>query len=163
MVQALENVNVLELGGYAAGPAIGKYLANFGARVVHVESARHPDGFRLQDPPYKDGKAGLNRSGCFAIFNDSKYGVTLNLNRPKGLELGYRLIEWTDIVIENMRPGAMARLGLGYDVLRRRKPSLILLSTSNMGQTGPHATHPGFGSQLSSLSSFTHLTGEPEG
>src|SRR5262249_23602089 len=78
-------------------------------------------------------------------------------------ELGYRLIEWADVVIENMRPGVMARLGFEYDVLRRRKPSLILLRTSNMGQTGPHATHPGFGSQLSSLSGFTHLTGDPEG
>ncbi len=163
MNEALQNVNVLELGGYAAGPAIGKYLANFGACVIHVESTQHPDGFRLQYPPYKDGKAGLNRSGCFAIFNDSKYGVTLNLKHPKGLELAYRLIDWADIVIENMRPGVMARLGFGYDVLRRRKPSLILLSTSNMGQTGPHASHPGFGSQLSSLSGFTHLTGEPEG
>jgi benzylsuccinate CoA-transferase BbsF subunit len=163
MNDALESINVVELGGYAAGPCIGKYLANFGARVVHVESARHPDGFRLQYPPFKDGKAGINRSGCFAIFNDSKCGVTLNLKHPKGTELAYRLFEWADIVIENMRPGVMARLGFSYEVLSRRKPGLIMLSTSNMGQTGPHAAHPGFGSQLSSLSGFCHLTGAPDG
>ncbi len=160
---ALESVNVVELGGYAAGPCIGKYLANFGAQVVHVESTQHPDGFRLQYPPYKEGKVGLNRSGCFAMFNDSKYSVTLNLKHPKGLELGYRLMDWADIVIENMRPGVMSRLGFGYEVLRQRKPAIIMLSTSNMGQTGPHATHPGFGSQLSSLSGFSHLIGEPKG
>ncbi len=163
MKDALEGVKVVELGGYAAGPCIGKYLANFGAHVLHVESTQHPDGFRLQYPPYKDGKVGLNRSGCFAFFSDSKYGVTINLKHPKGMELGYRMMEWADILIENMRPGVVARMGFGYDTLRMRNPDLIMLSTSNLGQTGPHATHPGFGSQLSSLSGFCHLIGEPDG
>jgi len=153
----------VEFGAYAAGPCISKYLANFGARVVHVESRQRPDGFRLQYPPFKGGQVGLNRSGCFAFFNDSKHGVTLNLKNPEGLRLAQRLVEWSDIVIENMRPGVMARLALDYEGLRERNPDLIMLSTSNMGQTGPHATHPGFGSQLSSLSGFTHLIGEPDG
>jgi len=160
---ALANVKVVEFGAYAAGPCISKYLANFGARVVHVESRQHPDGFRLQYPPFKDGKVGLNRSGCFAFFNDSKHGVTLNLKNDEGLKLAHHLIQWSDIVIENMRPAVMSRLGLGYEAAREIKPDLIMLSTSNMGQTGPHATHPGFGSQLSSLSGFTHLIGEPDG
>lgn len=160
---ALADVKVVEFGGYAAGPCISKYLANFGARVVHVESRQRPDGFRLQYPPFKHGQVGLNRSGCFAFFNDSKRGVTLDLKSAQGLKLAARLIEWSDIVIENMRPGVMARLGLDYQRLRERNPQLIMLSTSNMGQTGPHATHPGFGSQLSSLSGFTHLIGEPDG
>jgi len=163
ITDALENVKIVEFGAYAAGPCISKYLANFGARVVHVESRQRPDGFRLQYPPFKDGQVGLNRSGCFAFFNDSKHGVTLDLKNSEGLKLAYRLIDWADIVIENMRPGVISRLGLGYEMLRERKPNLIMLSTSNMGQTGPHATHPGFGSQLSSLSGFTHLIGEPDG
>jgi len=160
---ALAGVKIVEFGAYAAGPCISKYLANFGARVVHVESQQRPDGFRLQYPPFKDGQVGLNRSGCFAFFNDSKHGVTLDLKNSEGLRLANRLVEWSDIVIENMRPGVMARLALDYESLRERKPDLIMLSTSNMGQTGPHATHPGFGSQLSSLSGFTHLIGEPDG
>src|SRR2546427_7459227 len=160
---ALADVKVVEFGAYAAGPCISKHLANFGARVVHVESRQRPDGFRLQYPPFKDGKVGLNRSGCFAFFNDSKRGVTLDLKNTEGLRLAHRLVEWSDIVIENMRPGVMARLGLDYESLRESKPELIMLSTSNLGQTGPHATHPGFGSQLSSLSGFTHLIGEPGG
>jgi crotonobetainyl-CoA:carnitine CoA-transferase CaiB-like acyl-CoA transferase len=163
MKDALEQVKVLEFGAYAAGPCIGKYLANFGAEVIHVESARRPDGFRLQYPPFKDGQPGLNRSGCFAFFNDSKYGVTLDLKHPEGLKLAHGLVAWSDIVIENMRPGVMERLGLGYGILREHRPGLVMLSTSNMGQTGPHASHPGFGSQLSSLSGFTHLIGEPAG
>jgi benzylsuccinate CoA-transferase BbsF subunit len=163
MRDALGQVKVLELGGYAAGPCIGKYLADFGAEVVHLESRQQPDGFRLQYPPFKNGKVGLNLSGCFALFNDSKSAVTLNLKHPSGLALAYRLAEWADVVIENMRPGVVARLGLGYETLRQRNPSLVMLSTSNMGQTGPYACHPGFGSQLSSLSGFTHFIGEPEG
>src|SRR2546421_10703405 len=160
---ALAGVKIVEFGAYAAGPCISKYLANFGARVVHVESRQRPDGFRLQYPPFKDGQVGLNRSGCFAFFNDSKHGVTLDLKNSEGLRLANRLAEWSDIVIENMRPGVMARLALDYESLRERKRDLIMLSTSNMGQTGPHAAHPGFGSQLSSLSGFTHLIGEPDG
>lgn len=163
MTDALENVTVVEFGGYAAGPAIGKYLANFGARVIHVESTQRPDGFRLQYPPFKDDRVGLNRSGCFAFFNDSKYGITLNLKHPQGVALALRLVDRADIVIENMRPGVMAKLGLAPDALRRRQPGLIILSTTNMGQTGPYARHPGFGSQLSSLSGFTELIGRSDG
>src|SRR5437588_8546936 len=160
---ALAGVKVVEFGAYAAGPCISKYLANFGARVVHVESRQRPDGFRLQYPPFKDGQVGVNRSGCFAFFNDSKHGVTLDLKNSEGLKIANRLVEWSDIVIENMRPGVMARLELDHESLRARNPGVIMLSTSNMGQTGPHATHPGFGSQLSSLSGFTQLIGEPDG
>ncbi len=94
MKDALEGLRVVELGGYAAGPAIGKYLANFGARVVHVESRERPDGFRLQYPPYKEDIVGLNRSGCFSFFNDSKYGVTVNAKTPEGLGVVRRLIDW---------------------------------------------------------------------
>ena len=161
--QALDDVTVIEFGGYAAGPAIGKYLANFGARVIHVESLSRPDGFRLQYPPYKDDRVGVNRSGCFAFFNDSKQGVSLDVKNPAARPLLCRLIARTDIVIENMRPGVMARLGLGYPELKQHNPSLVMLSTSNLGQTGPRATHPGFGSQLSSLSGFTELIGATGG
>jgi benzylsuccinate CoA-transferase BbsF subunit len=162
MTDALQDVTVVEFGAYAAGPAIGKYLANFGARVIHVESTSRPDGFRLQYPPYKDHKIGVNRSGCFAFFNDSKLGVTLNLKEPAGIQLAERLVARANVVIENLRPGVMDRLGLGYERLRELNPSVVMLSTCNLGQTGPYATQPGFGSQLSSLSGFTHLIGAPD-
>lgn len=161
--QALENVKVVEFGGYAAGPHIGKMLGNSGATVVHLESHSRPDGFRLEYPPFKDGIAGVNRGGCFAFFNDSKYGVTVDLKKPEGVELARRLIEWADIVIENMRPGVMARIGLAYEDLCKTKPGLIMLSTCNMGQTGPRAQTPGFGSQLSSLAGFCGATGAADG
>jgi len=161
--QALEGIRVIEFGGYAAGPHVGKILANFGATVLHVESYARPDGFRMQYPPYKDGKPGINAGGCFALFNDSKYGITVDLKKPSGIALARRLVRWGDIVIENMLPGVMERLGLGYAALRESNPGLIMLSSCNMGQTGPRADTPGFGSQLSAFAGLCGLTGERDG
>jgi len=161
--QALAGVKVVEFGAYAAGPHIGKLLGNFGAVVAHVESFKRPDGFRLQYPPYKDGVVGVNRSGCFSIFNDSKYGVTVDVKNPAGLEIARRLMDWADVMIENMRPGVMDRIGLGYEEASGTNPGLVMLSTCNMGQTGPRAHTPGFGTQLSSLAGFCGAIGEPDG
>ncbi len=161
--QALAGVKVVEFGAYAAGPHIGKMLAAFGATVVHVESHLHPDGFRNEYPPFKDGIPGVNRSGCFAIFNDSKYAVTLDLKAASGIELAQKLIGWSDIVIENMRPEVMSRLKLGFETARELNPDVVMISSCNMGQTGPRAQTPGFGSQLSALAGFCGLTGSPEG
>jgi len=161
--QALAGLNVACFGGYAAGPHIGKVLANYGARVVHVEAKERPDGFRLQYPPFAGNRPGINRGACFSYFNDSKYGVTIDLKKPAGVELARRLCRWCDIVIENMRPGVMERLGLGFAALSQINPRLVMLATCNMGQTGPRADQPGFGSQLSALVGFCGMTGFADG
>ncbi len=161
--QALGDLKVACFGGYAAGPHIGKVLGNYGARVVHVESMDRPDGFRLQYPPFAGNRHGLNRGACFSYFNDSKYGVTIDLKKPAGTELARQLCGWCDIVIENMRPGVMERLGLGFETLSRINPRLVMLATCNMGQSGPRADQPGFGSQLSALGGFCGMTGFAEG
>jgi benzylsuccinate CoA-transferase BbsF subunit len=161
--QALASLKVLEFGGYAAGPHIGKVLANFGASTIHMESRERPDGFRIQYPPFKDNRHGYNRSGCFAFFNDSKYSVTVDLKKPAGVALARRMAQWCDLVVENMRAGVMERLGLGFAALAELNPRLVMLSTCNMGQTGPRADQPGFGSQLSALAGMCELTGVPDG
>ncbi len=159
---ALAGVRVVEFGGFAAGPVVGKHLANYGAEVIRVESRTRMDGFRTHYPPFKDNLPGVERAGIFAFFNDGKRSVTLNLKHPRGVELAGQLVALADVVIENFTPGTMARLGLGYDVLAARNSRLVMLSTCNQGQTGPHARHPGFGSHLTSLSGFTHLLGFPD-
>ncbi|MGE5538535.1 MAG: CaiB/BaiF CoA transferase family protein [Gemmatimonas sp.] len=161
--QALDGLKVVEVGGYAAGPWIGKVLGNYGATVVHVEAWDRPDGFRLQYPPYPKGKKGINRSGCFSYFNDSKYAVTIDVKKPGGIELSRRLADWADVLIENMRPGVVERIGLGYKDLKVTNPDLVYMSTCNMGQTGPRAATGGFGSQLSALAGFCGLTGIKDG
>jgi benzylsuccinate CoA-transferase BbsF subunit len=162
-MKALEGIKIVEFAAFAAGPAVGKHLADHGATVVHIESRVRPDGFRAHYPPYKDNLHGLNRSGLFALCNNDKLDITLNLKAPTAAELAKRIVSWSDVVIENFSPGTMARLGLDYENLKKIKSDLIMLSTSNLGQSGPHAHHAGFGSQLSSLAGFTHLTGYPEG
>lgn len=160
--QVFEGIKVAEFAAVAAGPAIGKHMADHGALVVHVESYERPDGFRLNYPPYKDNKYGLNRAGSFGICNNNKYGVTINLKAKEGVDLALELIEWSDVVIENFTPGTIKKLGIGYEEMKRVNPRIILFSTCNQGQTGPHAFHPGFGSHLSSLCGFTYVTGYPD-
>jgi benzylsuccinate CoA-transferase BbsF subunit len=163
-MESLKGVKIVEFAAFAAGPVVGKHLADHGATVVHIESKVRPDGFRTHYPPYKDNIHGLNRSGLFALCNNDKLDITLNLKKaPKATELAKKIVAWSDVVIENFSPGTMARLGLGYEDLKKAKPDLIMLSSSNLGQSGPHAHHAGFGSQLSSLAGFTHLTGFPDG
>ena len=160
---ALAGIRVVEFAVFAAGPVVGKHMAEHGAEVIRVESRSRPDGFRVHYPPFKDNRTGLNRGGTFAIFNNDVLSVTLNLKHPKGLELAKELVHRADLVIENFAPGVMERLGLSYEELRKVNPELIMLSSCNQGQTGPRAPQRGFGSQLTSMSGFTHLSGYGDG
>lgn len=157
-----KDVKIVEFAAIAAGPLIGKFLADHGATVVHVESYARPDGFRANYPPFKDNEPGYDRSGSFGICNNNKLDVTINLKAPGGIDLAKRLIRWADVMTENFTPGTMKKLGLGYEESTAIKPDIIMLSTCNQGQTGPHARHPGFGSHLSSLCGFTSVSGYPD-
>jgi len=159
---ALSGLRVVEMGFAAAGPLVGKYLANFGAEVIRLESRLAADVFRTTYPPFKDGVVEPDRAGMFAFYNDGKRSATLNLKHPKGVALARALIARADVFVESFTPGTVARLGLGPDSLRADHPELIVLSSCNQGQTGPHAFHPGYGSQLSALAGFVHLLGEPD-
>lgn len=160
---ALTGTRVVEFAVFAAGPMVGKHLAEHGAEVIRVESRARPDGFRLHYPPFKDDRPGLNRGGTFAIFNNDVLSVTINLKHARGLEIAKDLVRKADIVIENFAPGVMERLGLGYGEIKAINPEIIMLSSCNQGQTGPRATQRGFGSQLTSMSGFTHLTSYGDG
>lgn len=159
---ALAGLRVVEMGFAAAGPLVGKYLANFGAEVIRLESRLAADVFRTTYPPFKDGVVEPDRAGMFAFYNDGKRSATLNLKHPKGVALARALIDRSDIFVESFTPGTVARLGLDADSLRAGHPELVVLSSCNQGQTGPHAFHPGYGSQLSALAGFVHLLGEPD-
>jgi crotonobetainyl-CoA:carnitine CoA-transferase CaiB-like acyl-CoA transferase len=88
--------------------------------------------------------------------------VTVDLKQPKAVELALRLVATADVVIESFPAGTLARRGLTVDAMRAAKPDLVILSSCNQGQTGPHAQHPGYGSQLTALAGFTQLLGDPE-
>lgn len=156
---ALRGIRVVEIGFAAAGPLVGKYLANHGAEVIKIESRRAPDVFRSTYPPFKDNVPGADRAGMFAFYNDGKRGITLDLKHPRGVELARALIAKSDVLIESFPAGTMAKRGLAYETLSAAHPGLVMLSSCNQGQTGPHAQHPGYGSQLTCLAGFVHLLG----
>ncbi len=162
MTAPLDRVRVVELGWAAAGPLVGTYLASHGADVIHLESSTALDPFRSTYPPFKENKPGPDRAAMFSFYNAGKRGVTLDLKQPKAVELALRLVAAADVVIESFPAGTLARRGLGIDAMRAAKPDLIVLSSCNQGQTGPHAQHPGYGSQLTALAGFTQLLGDPD-
>ena len=160
--QALEGIKVADFSWYIAGPSIAMWLAHHGAEVIRIESLTRPDELRGIEP-FKDGIAGINRSGCFANYNSNKYGMALNLKHPKGVEVAKRIVAWADVVVENFTPGTMeGKWGLGYEGMRKIRPDIIMLSTSPLGQTGPDAQQAGFGFELTNRGGFTHFVGWPD-
>ncbi len=159
--KALNGVKIADFTWVGVGPITVKYLAEYGAEVVHVESLRRPELLRVT-PPFKDGVAGINRSAYNACFNNNKYGLGLNMNHPRAREVLERLIKWADVVAESFTPGRMAKWGLAYEDLVKVKPDIIMYSTSQQGQTGPRAKIGAYGTQLVALSGFTYLTGWPD-
>ena len=160
--QALEGLKVADFSWYIAGPSISMWLAHHGAQVIRIESLTRYDELRAIEP-FKDGIHGINRSGCYANYNSNKYGMSLNLKHPRGVEVARRIVAWADIVVENFTPGTMEkRWGLGYEGMKKIRPDIIMLSTSGMGQTGPESQQPGFGLELASRGGFAHFVGWPD-
>ena len=159
--QALEGVNILDFSWVIAGPATTRYLASHGATVIKVESKNKLDLFRAYIP-MADGIPGVNRCATFDAYNNDKYGVTLDLSKPKGIEIAKRLATWADVVVENFMPGTMERWELSYDDLRKIKPDIIMVSLSMQGETGPRSRQAGFGTELQSLAGFTNLISWPD-
>lgn len=161
MPKMLQGIKVADFSWVMVGPMSIRYLADYGATVVHVESRTHVDILRTT-PPYKDRRVGIDRAGYFGQYNINKYGITINLNHPKGVEVAKKLIAWADVVAESFTPGTMEKWGLGYEQIKKIKPDIIMLRTCMQGQTGPHCHLPGTGVNLVGLSGFAHLCGWPD-
>jgi len=160
--KALEGIKICDFTWAIAGPLITKYLADFGATVVRIEFRSAPGSIR-SSPPYKDGIVDGDRSVFFAYWNPNKYDISIDMNNPAGLEIARKLVAWSDAVVENFAAGRMEQWGLEYEKLKEIKRDIIMVRSSNQGQTGPDRGHPGYGTQLSSLVGYTHLTGFPGG
>lgn len=154
-------VKVADFSWVGVGPITAKYLADHGANVIRVESELRPDILR-GGPPFKEGLSGLNRSQFFGDFNTSKRGIALDLRTPEGLSVAKRLIAWADICIESFAAGKLEALGLGPDVVRELNPSLVMVDTCLMGQTGPAAGFAGFGFHAAAIAGFYDVTGWPD-
>ena len=159
--QALADIRVVDFTWVGVGPLLTKYLGDFGAEVIRIESRTHLDMFRYA-PPFVDAQPGVERSGHFLNLNTSKWHVTLNLNHPKGRDLARRLIARADVVAENFASYVMEKWGLTYDDLRRVKSDLVMISLSMEGRTGPHRDTSGFGTVLQAAAGLCHITGWPD-
>jgi crotonobetainyl-CoA:carnitine CoA-transferase CaiB-like acyl-CoA transferase len=157
----LAGVRVLDFGTTLAGPIAGRYLADFGAEVIKIESESHPDSLRVGTPYAAEG--GIDRSGYFAAYNTGKFSFALDLQQPGAKDIVRRLVERADVLLENFAPGVMDRLGLSSEELRSWNPRLIFASHSLQGQTGPLSRHRGYGQIASGMTGWYDLTGEEGG
>jgi crotonobetainyl-CoA:carnitine CoA-transferase CaiB-like acyl-CoA transferase len=149
----LQGLRILDLGTMIAGPVACTVLADFGAEVIKIEEPRAGDTLR-QIGPFAEGE-----SLYWNVEARNKKSVTLDLKQPAGRELMLRLVAQADAVVENFRPGVMARLGLAYEDLRRVNPRIVLLSVSGFGQTGPYAQRAGYDRIAQAFGGLLHVTG----
>jgi succinyl-CoA--D-citramalate CoA-transferase len=155
-VGALADVRVLELGSMLAGPFVGTLLADFGAEVIKVEKPGKPDALK-EWPPHRDGVPLWWKS-----MARNKRLVTLDISRPEARSLATQMIEASDVVVENFRPGTLERWGLGPDTLSVRFPRTIWVRVSGYGQTGPYRSRGGYATIAEGFSGLASFTGFPE-
>ena len=154
----LDGIRVIELGTLISGPFAGRLLGDMGAEVIKIELPATPDPLRTW------GQAELDGHHFFwTVHARNKKAVTLDLRTAKGRELFLDLVERSDIIVENFRPGTLEKWNLGYDVLRERNKGIILVRVSGYGQTGPDAGKAGYASVAEASSGLRHMNGFPGG
>ena len=154
----LEGVKVLDLSHALAGPFCSTMLADYGAQVIKIEPPGLGDIARAWGTPLPGGE-----TDYFISLHRNKQGMVLDLKKPEGKETFMRLVERCDIVLENYRTGALARLGLDYEAARKRNPGIIYCSISGFGQDGPYRDRPALDLILQAESGMISVTGEAGG
>jgi formyl-CoA transferase len=152
----LAGLKVLEMGTLIAGPFCARLLAEFGAEVIKIEAPGEGDPLRNWR------KLHMGTSLWWLVQARNKKSVTVNLRHADGQEIVRRLAQNCDIVVENFRPGALEKWGLGYDRLSAGNPGLIMVRLSGYGQTGPYRDQPGFGAIGEAMGGIRFVTGYPD-
>jgi len=158
---ALDGLRVLELGSLIAGPFATRLMAEFGADVIKIESPARGDD-PGGDPLRSWRKLHKGESLWWTAQARNKRCITLNLKHPQGRDIVLQLALRADVVVENMRPGALEKLGLGWDDMRAVNPSLVMVRISGFGQTGPMRLQPGFGAIAEAMGGMRYVTGDPD-
>ncbi len=160
---ALAGIRVADFTWVWAGPYAIMLLAYMGAEVIKIESRNRIDTARMGSLTTGQTFQGWDSSSVFNNVNLNKLGITLDLGKPKGAEIARRIVAISDVVAQNMRPGAMERLGLGYEDLKKLKPDIIMLSSSAYGGAGPLREYTGYANHFAAFSGLASLTGYPDG
>ncbi|MFE5321810.1 CaiB/BaiF CoA transferase family protein [Paenibacillus sp. NPDC056579] len=159
MEHALSGVKVLDFTHLLQGPFATQMLGDLGADVIKIERKGSGDSYRQWAFfGYRIG----GESPCYLAFNRNKRSLALNLKSPEAKEIIYKLVQDCDIVVENFRPGVMAKLGFSYEDCKRINPRIIYCSSTGYGQEGPYAERPGQDLMIQSLSGLTTLTGRKD-
>lgn len=153
----LHGIRVVDAATLAAGPVAATAFAEFGADVIKVEQPLAGDPMRTWGERKDD--VGL----VWKSVSRNKRCVTLDLRQQEGQELFHRLLDVSDVLVINNRPGALARWGIDYESVHRDHPRLVMLHVSGFGRGGPKSDRPGFGTLAEAMSGFAHLTGQPDG
>lgn len=154
----LADLKVVDLSSVLAGPNCARYLADFGADVIKVE---RPGGDSLRRMAWRDPRD--DEGLWWKLVNRNKRCVVLDLKDPADLDLLRDLLAEADVLVENLRPGGLEKLGLSPASLHARNPSLVITRISGFGQVGPYAARPGFATVAEGMSGFAALNGDPDG
>jgi len=154
----LDGITVLDLTRVLSGPYCTMLLADMGARVIKLEQPGKGDDTRAWGPPFLEGE-----SAYFLSINRNKESVTLDFKQPEGRAVLDRLIAKSDVLVENFRPGTLARLGLDYQTLAAKHPRLIYCSISGFGHTGPRSKEPGYDAIMQAEGGLMSITGAADG
>ena len=150
---ALSHIRVIDLTRVRSGPTAVRQLADWGADVIKVEAPESVE---------PDGALGASRhTSDFQNLHRNKRSITLNLKQPEAIEILMKLVETSDVVVENFRPDVKERLGVDYESLKSRNPKIILASISGFGQDGPYAKRPGFDQIAQGMGGLMSITGAP--
>lgn len=156
MTAPLSGIKVIEIGTLIAAPFAARLMAEFGAEVIKIEALGQGDPLR------KWRKLHEGTSLWWYLQSRNKKSLALDLKSPEGLGLIKQLLGDADVLIENLRPGGLEKLGLGWDVLHALNPKLTLVRISGYGQTGPYRDRPGFGAIGEAMGGIRYTTGNPD-
>jgi formyl-CoA transferase len=153
----LAGLTVIEMGTLIAGPFCGQILGDFGATVIKIEDPKAGDPMRQWGRSLPKG-----HSPWWPVIGRNKHSVTLDLRTAEGQDIARRLIAGADILVENFRPGALEKWGLGYDRLSADNPGLVMARVSGFGQTGPYSSRAGYALIGEAMGGLRYITGEPD-
>ncbi len=156
----LEGIRICDLSTVWSGPLCCAYLGGMGAEVIKIESIQHPDSFRFGNQIFENS---WEMYGPWNCTNINKYGITIDLNNAKGIDLFKKLVSVSDIVLENYTTRVMKNFNLTYPVLKDIKSDLIMVSIPGYGTTGPWQDHAGYGVAFEQTSGIAYVTGYNDG
>jgi crotonobetainyl-CoA:carnitine CoA-transferase CaiB-like acyl-CoA transferase len=153
----LEGMRVIDFSQILAGPFCTMLLADMGADVIKVEKPNGGDDTRRYGPPFINGE-----SAAFLTLNRNKRSIVLDLKNEQGIEIARRLIKDADVMVQNFRPGAMERIGLDYESVKKFNPAIIYCTVTGFGSTGPYSQKAGFDLVAQGMSGLMSITGFPD-